>query len=115
MIYFQDKDAYGRIVHLNPVQWVEDWPVMGKFSKGDFEGEPVLTNKKPKVAKTYPETSDAFNQSILGLQWQWHANPMDWWHFCDEKNGLLRLYAVPIPENYKNPEIQALLQTPDKF
>ncbi|MDQ5979048.1 MAG: hypothetical protein QG602_2022, partial [Verrucomicrobiota bacterium] len=28
-IHFQDKGPYGRVVHLQPVVWHEDWPVMG--------------------------------------------------------------------------------------
>ncbi|MBR9856063.1 MAG: glycosyl hydrolase 43 family protein, partial [Algicola sp.] len=27
--HFQDKDAYGRIVHLQPMQWKDDWPIIG--------------------------------------------------------------------------------------
>src|SRR5262249_6136341 len=26
-IHFQDKGAYGRVVHLQPMRWVNDWPV----------------------------------------------------------------------------------------
>ena len=36
-VHFQDKEAYGRVVHLNPVDWSSGWPVMGK------NGEPVKT------------------------------------------------------------------------
>ena len=28
-LHFQDVDAYGRIVHLQPVRWENDWPLMG--------------------------------------------------------------------------------------
>ena len=27
-LHFQDKDAYGRVVHLQPMHWQNDWPVM---------------------------------------------------------------------------------------
>lgn len=27
--HFQDKDAYGRVVHLQPMKWINDWPVIG--------------------------------------------------------------------------------------
>ncbi|RRJ66423.1 glycosyl hydrolase 43 family protein [Paenibacillus oralis] len=33
-VHFQDKGAYGRIVHLQPMRWVDDWPVMGRVSPG---------------------------------------------------------------------------------
>ena len=64
-IHFQDKGAYGRIVHLEPMKWVDDWPVMGA------NGEPVSTYRKPNVGKTYPmmtpADTDEFNGSQLGL------------------------------------------------
>ena len=28
-IHFQDKKAYGRIVHLQPMVWLNNWPVIG--------------------------------------------------------------------------------------
>ena len=70
-LHFQDKEAYGRVVHLNPVDWSSGWPIMGR------KGEPVTTYKKPKAAVTTivnPVESDEFDSPKLGLQWQWHAN-----------------------------------------
>jgi beta-xylosidase len=29
-LHFQDKEAYGRVVHLNPVDWSTGWPIMGQ-------------------------------------------------------------------------------------
>ncbi len=46
-IHFQDKKAYGRIVHLQPMKWVNGFPVIGNDADGDGVGEPVLTHKKP--------------------------------------------------------------------
>ncbi len=28
-LHFQDRGLYGRIVHMQPVVWENDWPVMG--------------------------------------------------------------------------------------
>ncbi|HPS12515.1 MAG TPA: glycoside hydrolase 43 family protein, partial [Prolixibacteraceae bacterium] len=42
-IHFQDKYEYGRILHLQPVQWVNDWPMMGVDTNNDGIGEPVIT------------------------------------------------------------------------
>jgi beta-xylosidase len=71
-LHFQDKDAYGRVVHLQPVKWVDDWPVIGADPDGDGKGEPVLTYARPKVKKTYPvrtpPESDEFNGTGLGRQ-----------------------------------------------
>jgi beta-xylosidase len=53
-LHFQDKDAYGRVVHLQPMKWINEWPVIGVDKDGDGKGEPVLINKKPNVGKQYP-------------------------------------------------------------
>lgn len=98
-IHFQDKGPYGRIVYLEPVKWVNDWPVIGNDIDGDGKGEPVLTFKKPDVGKVYPiETpaeSDEFNSESPGLQWQWHANPKLQWSAQIPGSGYLRLFAIP--------------------
>jgi beta-xylosidase len=56
-IHFQDKDAYGRIAHLQPVIWENGWPIIGDDKDGDGIGEPVLVNQRPNVGKTYPAGS----------------------------------------------------------
>ena len=49
-VHFQDKGAYGRVVHLQPMKWLEnDWCVIGVDKDGDGCGEPVATYKKPNV------------------------------------------------------------------
>lgn len=105
-LHFQDKGAYGRIVHLQPMTWKNDFPVMGVDKDGDGTGEPVLTYKKPNVGKTFPiETppdSDEFNSEKLGLQWQWHANVQQSWGFMFPAKGVLRLNSVQTSEKYKN-------------
>lgn len=75
-LHFQDKGAYGRIVHLQPMAWRDGWPVMGtalasppRFistataprpgedtrpvppaSEFAAAGEPVLSHPKPRLA-----------------------------------------------------------------
>ncbi len=77
-MHFQDKGCYGRVVHLQPVTWKDNWPVMGTVPKKGYCGEPVTTYRKPKtsapVAKCNPVESDEFNQPALGKQWQWAAD-----------------------------------------
>ena len=58
-IHFQDKGAYGRVVHLQPMRWIADWPVIGTDPDGDGTGEPVLTYKKPNVGRTLADSNDA--------------------------------------------------------
>jgi beta-xylosidase len=105
-LHFQDKGAYGRIVHLQPLKWVNDFPVIGVDKDGDGTGEPVLTFKKPNVGKNYPvETppeSDEFSDAKIGLQWQWQANPQAAWAFAFPPKGVLKMFSVETPQNYKN-------------
>ncbi|UII23411.1 glycoside hydrolase family 43 protein [Fulvivirga ligni] len=101
--HFQDRDAYGRIVNLQPMIWKNDWPVIGVDKDSDGKGEPVITYKKPNVGKSYgkqtPPDTDEFNENSLGLQWQWHANPKATWAFPNASQGYLRLYTDQIPED----------------
>jgi len=104
-IHFQDKDAYGRVVHLQPLLWENDWPVMGVDQNNDGIGEPVTTYKKPNVGKTYsfmtPPDTDEFNEPKLGLQWQWHANPEVYYGFPTSM-GHFTMYCRPMPEGEEN-------------
>ena len=106
-LHFQDVGAYGRLVHLQPMKWVNDWPVIGIDNDHDGCGEPVLTYKKPNVGDTRysictPQESDEFDGYTLSPQWQWHANINEKWAYCNGKEGILRLYSYPVPSTYKN-------------
>jgi len=105
-LHFQDKGVMGRVLHLQPMKWVRDWPVIGTDPDGDGKGEPVMTSKKPNVGKTYPLAtpveSDEFNSGVLGLQWQWQTNPAANWSFLNAANGSLRLYTVQMPDSARN-------------
>ncbi len=101
-LHFQDKDAYGRVVHLQPMKWVNGWPVIGVDKIGLGKGEPVLNYKKPNIGEKLPiqtpvETEE-FNGTNLGLQWQWMANPKVTWAFPNAANSLLRLFSVNLPD-----------------
>lgn len=104
--HFQDVGPKGRLTHLQPMVWKNDWPVMGEDKDGDGCGNPVLTYKKPNVGKTYPIAtpleSDEFSTNTLGLQWQWHANSESWWYYANQEKGCLSLYSVPVASDYKN-------------
>lgn len=105
-LHFQDVGAYGRLVHLQPMTWVNDWPVIGTDKDKDGCGTPVLTYRKPNVGKSYPQSnpveSDEFTSPSLGLQWQWHANFNEKWLFCNVERGELRLYSYPVSKDYKS-------------
>jgi beta-xylosidase len=104
-IHFQDKEAYGRVAHLQPMKWVNNWPVIGLDPQNTGKGEPALTYKKPNVGRTYPiETpaeSDEFNDITLGKQWQWMANPKSTW-FATTNAGVLTLFSYMAPDTVKN-------------
>lgn len=103
-MHFQDKGAYGRVIHLQPVDWQKGWPVMG-INPQDFCGEPVSSYRKPDVGTVYdittPAESDEFSSHKLGLQWSWHANPQQTWGY-PSSSGYLRLYGQYYPDNYTN-------------
>jgi len=102
-VHFQEDLPYGRIIHLQPVQWKDGWPLMGARRDGNGVGEPVLTFAKPKVSATQPlavpQTSDDFDDKKLGLQWQWHANHRDDWCSLGDRAGWLRLIGQPLQED----------------
>jgi beta-xylosidase len=103
-LHFQDRGAYGRVVHLEPMIWRDDdWPVIGDDPDHTGKGQPVLVHAKPNVGKTYPitapQTSDEFDGKTLGLQWQWNANPRDDWASFSARPGFLRLASVPAPKS----------------
>jgi beta-xylosidase len=103
-IHFQDKDAYGRVVHLQPMTWKNNWPIIGVDKDGDGKGEPVLFYKKPNVGKVYsiqtPAESDEFNNDTLGLQWQWQANEKIQWSALMSGKNYLRLFKIKMLSIY---------------
>jgi beta-xylosidase len=105
-IHFQDQGAFGRVIHLEPMKWTGDWPLIGADPDGDGTGEPVLTYRKPNVGRSWPIStpadSDEFNQDRLALQWQWQANPGSNLMFPAGAPGFIRLFNVPLPDGYKN-------------
>ncbi|MBZ9630028.1 glycoside hydrolase 43 family protein [Salegentibacter sp. LM13S] len=104
-IHFQDKGPYGRIVHLQPMEWNNGWPTMGEDPDGDGTGQPVLSHRKPDTGEhpiKTPADSDEFDGEELGLQWQWHANPHATWSFLNHSKEQLRLYTQQIPNESEN-------------
>jgi len=97
-LHFNDKGAYGRVVYLQPVDWSSGWPVMGN------QGEPYATCRKPKSSCSVivtPQESDEFNDGLLGLQWQWHAN-YNQFYGMPTAAGTCRLYTYDLPADFKS-------------
>ena len=102
-ILFKDAGTIGRIPFLEPVKWVDGWPVIG--NNGIDVTSAGKAYAKPNVGKTYPKTylptNDTFTDPKLGLQWQWNHNPDDAAWSLFESPGNLRLHTVSITDNLK--------------
>jgi len=95
-LHFQDMDLYGRVVHLQPVRWEDDWPLVGVDHDDAGIGKPVLVHRKPVVRDDgppeVPQSSDDFMAPTLGPQWQWNANHRTRWYSLTDRIGRLRLF-----------------------
>jgi beta-xylosidase len=94
-VHFQSDGAHGRIVHLEPVRWQDDWPIIGKDPDEVVTGQPVPSGPIPGnlkvISKQRPQTSDEFSSSKLGAQWEWNHNPDDTHWSLTARRGYLRL------------------------
>jgi len=89
----------GRPQCLEPVTWIDGWPIIGEDIDKDGIGEPVLSFKKPinNFSIKAPQTDDEFESNTLGAQWEWNHNPRDSHWSVTERSGWLRLKAsVPV-------------------
>ena len=108
--HFQETPVLGRVVHLQPARWQDDWPLMGVDLDGNGIGEPVPAWQKPVNhgdrsldSGLQPnhgpvpmiQTDDDFSASTPGLQWQWNHNPDDTHWSLSERKGWLTLRAQP--------------------
>lgn len=97
-LHFQDVYAAGRIVHLQPMKWENDWPIIGEPVSGTEYGVPVSEYAKPNVGAEYPieypVASDEFDGVTLSLCWQWNANYNNEWFAMDPEGSSIVLNAV---------------------
>lgn len=108
-IHFQDRGLYGRICHLQPVCWKEEWPVIGVESGEEGCGEPAFELSKPDTGHGYVtpavlEASDDFRNGNIGLQWQWLGDSDSSFAGKADSNDGIRLYALN-PSGDTNPTI----------
>ncbi len=118
--HFQHNGALGRVVHLQPMHWHDDWPVIGVDVDRNGVGEPVAVWPMPLITSSeietgpmsmsplvkkglenrhLPQTSDDFEQTNLSPQWQWNHNPNNSAWSLTEHRGQLTLHALPA-ENF---------------
>ncbi|WP_163713612.1 glycoside hydrolase family 43 protein [Mangrovibacterium lignilyticum] len=91
---FVDNGPFGRMPNLQPVSWVDGWPMVG------LDGKAVVTYRKPKVGNEYPvkdfPRSDEFDENTLGMQWGWNHNPDSTQWSLTEHPGVLRLKTAKV-------------------
>lgn len=88
-IMFQDHGAVGRIPTVQPVTWVDGWPVMGDNTVPMKEVKVNL----PASGRDYVWDSDGFDSGTLALVWQWNHKPVDGEWSLSERPGWMRIYA----------------------
>lgn len=105
-LHFQDAGPFGRIVHMQPLEWQDGWPVMGSGGEIGKVGEPVRCAGRPlpkwEPARNVMDGSDEFESQRLGLFWQWQANPRKEWYSLTARPGFLRLYTLPNQKREEN-------------
>ena len=95
-LHFQATEPLGRVVHLQPVCWKDDWPRIGVDRDGNGIGEPVPAWTMPGTAgrPVLPQTDDDFSSGSLGLQWQFNHNPDSAGWSLQERPGWLTIRAT---------------------
>ena len=88
-VQFQDHGAVGRIPCIQPVTWVDGWPMMGA------DGIPLeeVTVNLPAQGKDYVWDNDEFDSEKLALVWQWNHKAPEGWSLT-ERPGWMRLRAA---------------------
>ena len=87
----QDLGALGRFPNLQPVTWVDGWPIVGN------NGVPYQTYTKPAGTTEYPRqmaATDVFRNFPLDMQWEWNHLPQANGYSLFERAGWLRLKAT---------------------
>lgn len=78
-LHFQDVGVCGRVVHLQPVRWENDWPVIGQEHDGEGWGEPVAEWEAPAASTSRLPDADEHRFGLPSLAWQWNANGREEW------------------------------------
>ena len=94
-LHFQDKGAYGRIVHLQPMTWKADgWPVIGEDPDGDGVGQPVSAFRFLDSGFASARNDKyTYRPYGIGVEWQYPAVASPYWHYGLPDGGV-RLYSV---------------------
>jgi len=113
-VHFNSDRAFGRVTHLQPVRWQDDWPIVGEPVPGQTGGLPVRSHAMPDTGhaptRDRLQSSDDFKGAKLGLQWSWNHNPDDTAWSLSARPGFMRLTAGPAQQivNARNTLTQIL-------
>jgi beta-xylosidase len=113
-VHFNSDRAFGRVTHLQPVRWQDDWPIIGEPVPGQTGGLPVRSHAMPDTGhaptRDRLQDSDDFKGAKLGLQWSWNHNPDDTAWSLSARPGFMRLTAGPAQQivNARNTLTQIL-------
>lgn len=95
-IMFQDRGGVGRVLTLSPVRWIDGWPMLGDES---YKVPDIMRPYKSGLPEKDIVLSDDFDNSKLGLHWQWNHNPVDNAWSLAERQGFLRLKTSRVVPN----------------
>ena len=117
--HFQETHPAGRVVHMQPARWVDDWPLVGVDIDGNGIGEPVAVWEKPKApqAPKAPPSSPEGDTNVLksneapsgavggalgalgaswpSWAWQWNHNPVDSAWSLSARSGWMTFSVLP--------------------
>lgn len=95
-IMFQDRGGVGRVLTLSPVRWIDGWPMLGDEN---YRVPEIMRPYKSGQPVTAIVKSDDFDQTKLGLHWQWNHNPVDNAWSLTERPGYMRLKTSRVVPN----------------
>ena len=95
-IIFQDRGGVGRVLTLSPCRWIDGWPMIGDENGKVPQTMRPLKSNQPKTAIV---KADSFDNTKMGLHWQWNHNPVDNAWSLTERPGFLRLKTSRVVPN----------------
>ncbi len=87
-LHSRDMNAYGKTVYLEPVAWLNGWPICGEPMGENLPGTPVEEGDFPVDIATDAHTdyTDDFKAKALAPIWEFGSNPRPEWYMM--KMGL---------------------------
>ena len=90
-LHFQDKHAYGRVVHLQPAKWVNDWLVIGDDTDGHIDTLARLCPGDTIAYVSCSDSRDSHYEQLKALETELQA-------FRTLEDKPYRLVPLPLPD-----------------